>query len=126
MKNVDPFNGDGQFCDKGPQYRSAIFYHNKAQENIARQSKKKLEQDPRYKKFGKVQTDMLPLTPSTLGKSIIKIIMSKTQPVTNSTDILVDVTNVLRKFGVQKSQRRNCSDVVVHSLFSIAWLKFMI
>ncbi|MCB1197329.1 MAG: peptide-methionine (S)-S-oxide reductase MsrA [Deltaproteobacteria bacterium] len=67
-KNVDPFNGDGQFCDKGPQYRSAIFYHNKAQENIARQSKKKLEQDPRYKKFGKVQTDMLPFDAFYLGE----------------------------------------------------------
>jgi len=24
-KNIDPLNADGQFCDKGSQYRSAIF-----------------------------------------------------------------------------------------------------
>ena len=26
-KNIDPLNADGQFCDRGSQYRSTIFYH---------------------------------------------------------------------------------------------------
>ena len=25
-KNIDPFDGEGQFCDKGDQYVSALFY----------------------------------------------------------------------------------------------------
>lgn len=30
-RNVDPLNGEGQFCDKGPQYTSAIFFQNEDQ-----------------------------------------------------------------------------------------------
>ena len=28
FKNIDPFDGNGQFCDKGYQYQSAIFLNN--------------------------------------------------------------------------------------------------
>ncbi len=31
-RNVDPFDGKGQFCDKGSQYRPGIFFHSPAQE----------------------------------------------------------------------------------------------
>ncbi|CAA0114967.1 Peptide methionine sulfoxide reductase MsrA [BD1-7 clade bacterium] len=41
---VDPFDNRGQFCDKGPSYRSAIFYLNAAQEKAAKQSLTKLNQ----------------------------------------------------------------------------------
>lgn len=37
--NVDPLDGDGQFCDKGDQYRSAIFYLNNTQKKQAEASK---------------------------------------------------------------------------------------
>ena len=30
-RNIDPTDGSGQFVDRGKQYRSAIFYHNKDQ-----------------------------------------------------------------------------------------------
>lgn len=30
-RNVDPTRDDGQFCDRGNQYRPAIFYHNDSQ-----------------------------------------------------------------------------------------------
>ena len=30
-RNIDPFAVDRQFCDAGPQYRSAIFYHDEDQ-----------------------------------------------------------------------------------------------
>lgn len=46
--NVDPFDAEGQFCDKGPSYRSAIFYLNSAQKQAATESKKEME-----KKLGK-------------------------------------------------------------------------
>jgi peptide-methionine (S)-S-oxide reductase len=41
--NVDPFDARGQFCDKGPQYRAAIFVQNDEEEKLARQSKQSLE-----------------------------------------------------------------------------------
>lgn len=40
--NIDPMNAKGQFCDDGNQYRSAIFYHDKAQKESAEASKKRV------------------------------------------------------------------------------------
>ena len=37
-KNVDPFDSQGQFCDKGYSYRSVIFYKNANQKKIIDQS----------------------------------------------------------------------------------------
>ncbi|PSQ97197.1 MAG: peptide-methionine (S)-S-oxide reductase [Bacteroidetes bacterium SW_9_63_38] len=36
--NVDPFDGTGQFCDRGSQYRPAIFAHNAEQRRLAKKS----------------------------------------------------------------------------------------
>ena len=41
-RNVDPHDADGQFCDKGPHYRGAIFYQGEAQKKVAEDSKKAL------------------------------------------------------------------------------------
>ena len=37
--NIDPFDAKGQFCDKGPSYRSAIFVSNEQQLKLAQKSK---------------------------------------------------------------------------------------
>ena len=37
--NVDPTDSEGQFCDRGTQYRSAIFYHDEEQKRLAEKSK---------------------------------------------------------------------------------------
>jgi peptide-methionine (S)-S-oxide reductase len=42
-RNVDPTAKDRQFCDRGSQYRSAIFYHDEAQRAAAEQSRAELE-----------------------------------------------------------------------------------
>jgi peptide-methionine (S)-S-oxide reductase len=42
--NVDPLNPDGQFCDYGNQYRTAIFYHDAAQKQLAEQTRNALSQ----------------------------------------------------------------------------------
>ena len=42
--NIDPFDDQGQFCDKGPSYLSAIFVANKNEKKIAEQSKRKVEE----------------------------------------------------------------------------------
>jgi len=42
-KNIDPFDVRGQFCDKGPQYRAAIFTNNKNEILLAEKSKQTLQ-----------------------------------------------------------------------------------
>jgi peptide-methionine (S)-S-oxide reductase len=37
-RNVDPFDARGQFCDKGSQYRPAIFVHDAEQQRLAEES----------------------------------------------------------------------------------------
>ncbi|TWU50992.1 Peptide methionine sulfoxide reductase MsrA [Rubripirellula tenax] len=37
--NVDPIKANGQFCDEGGQYRTAIFYENDDQKKLAEESK---------------------------------------------------------------------------------------
>jgi len=41
-RNVDPVDGGGQFCDRGPQYRPAIFYHSAEQQPLAETSKQQV------------------------------------------------------------------------------------
>lgn len=44
-KNIDPIDAQGQFCDRGDSYRSAIFYSNERQKELAEQSKTDLEKE---------------------------------------------------------------------------------
>ncbi len=48
--NIDPLTPNRQFCDKGSQYRSAIFFHDQTQRQLAEQSKKELEASKRFKR----------------------------------------------------------------------------
>jgi peptide-methionine (S)-S-oxide reductase len=41
--HIDPFDAQGQFCDKGSSYVSAIFVANEAERKIAEESKRKVE-----------------------------------------------------------------------------------
>jgi len=38
-RNIDPFDDGGQFCDRGPSYRSAIFVANADERELAQQAK---------------------------------------------------------------------------------------
>jgi peptide methionine sulfoxide reductase msrA/msrB len=49
-KHVDPTDPGGQFVDRGPQYRTVIFYHNDDQKRLAEQSKKELAESGRFGK----------------------------------------------------------------------------
>jgi peptide-methionine (S)-S-oxide reductase len=40
--NVDPLDAGGQFCDRGSQYRSAVFVHDAEQRRLAQASKAEL------------------------------------------------------------------------------------
>ena len=41
--NIDPFDANGQFCDKGESYKSVVFYENSDQKKIIETSIKKIE-----------------------------------------------------------------------------------
>jgi len=49
-KQIDPTDPGGQFVDRGPQYRSAIFYHNDWQKKMAERSKAALGKLGRHQK----------------------------------------------------------------------------
>jgi methionine-S-sulfoxide reductase len=42
-RTIDPTDAGGQFCDRGSQYRSAIFAHDAAQQRMAEESRRRLE-----------------------------------------------------------------------------------
>jgi methionine-S-sulfoxide reductase len=54
-RHVDPTRDDGQFCDRGPQYRPAIFYQDQAQKKLALASTKKIEQSKPFTEPLKVE-----------------------------------------------------------------------
>lgn len=56
--NVDPTQADGQFCDHGSQYRSAIFYRGDEQKKLAEASKTALAKTKPFK--GDIVTAILP------------------------------------------------------------------
>jgi len=58
-RHVDPTDPGGQFADRGPQYRTAIFYHDEDQRRLAEEAKKQLNASGRFKK--PVVTEIVPL-----------------------------------------------------------------
>jgi peptide-methionine (S)-S-oxide reductase len=48
-RNIDPTTPDRQFCDRGNQYRPAIFYHDDEQKRLAEDSKRALEKAKPFK-----------------------------------------------------------------------------
>lgn len=58
-RHIDPTDAGGQFVDRGPQYRTAIFYHNEDQRRLAESSKLALEQSGRFDR--PIVTEILPL-----------------------------------------------------------------
>jgi peptide-methionine (S)-S-oxide reductase len=49
-KNIDPLDPDGQFCDKGPQYTTAIFYAGDEQKKAAEASLEKWKSSELFSK----------------------------------------------------------------------------
>ncbi|MHA6482612.1 peptide-methionine (S)-S-oxide reductase MsrA [Paenibacillus sp. strain BS8-2] len=47
---IDPTDAEGQFQDRGSQYRTAVFYHHEEQRELALASKHALEQSGRFDK----------------------------------------------------------------------------
>ena len=49
-RNINPTDNSGQFVDRGPQYRTGIFYTNEKQKELAEKSKENLTKSGRFKK----------------------------------------------------------------------------
>ena len=46
--NIDPLTRNRQFCDRGAQYRTAIFFHDREQERLAHETKRRIEESGRF------------------------------------------------------------------------------
>ena len=55
-RNIDPTDAGGQFCDRGPQYRSAVFFADAGEQDEAVRQKARLEKE----KGMRVVTEILP------------------------------------------------------------------
>lgn len=49
-RHIDPTDPGGQFVDRGPQYRSAIFYHDEEQKQLAEKSREALDRSGKFSK----------------------------------------------------------------------------
>jgi peptide methionine sulfoxide reductase msrA/msrB len=58
-RHVDPTDAGGQFVDRGPQYRSAIFYADETQKRLAEQSRERLAASGPFNR--PIVTEILPL-----------------------------------------------------------------
>ncbi|MFH1078662.1 MAG: peptide-methionine (R)-S-oxide reductase MsrB [Pseudomonadota bacterium] len=59
-RQIDPTDPGGQFADRGPHYRSAIFYHDNQQRRLAEKSKDALAKSGRFQKS--IVTEIIPFT----------------------------------------------------------------
>jgi peptide methionine sulfoxide reductase msrA/msrB len=59
-RHIDPTDPDGQFADRGPQYRPVIFYHDEEQKKQAEQSREEMTKSRRFK--GLITTAIEPIT----------------------------------------------------------------
>ena len=49
-QNVDPTTADRQFCDRGSQYRTGIFFHDEEQRRLAEETRSEIEEQGVLKK----------------------------------------------------------------------------
>ena len=47
-RQIDPTDAGGQFADRGPQYHTAIFFHDESQRELAERSRKELEASGKF------------------------------------------------------------------------------
>ncbi|MDD4954534.1 MAG: peptide-methionine (S)-S-oxide reductase MsrA [Candidatus Omnitrophica bacterium] len=59
-KQINPTDNTGQFCDRGPQYRPVIFYHDEEQKFLAQESKNKLNNEKKFS--AAINTEILPFS----------------------------------------------------------------
>lgn len=62
-RHIDPTDAGGQFVDRGPQYRSVIYYHDEEQRRLAEESKQNLGRSGPLQKIKKpIATEIIKFT----------------------------------------------------------------
>ena len=82
-RQIDPTDSDGQFVDRGSQYRSVIFYHSEEQKMLAEQSKQALEKSGRFSK--PIVTEIIKAPSSTRQRNTTRTTTRRTPSGTSST-----------------------------------------
>ena len=57
-RQIDPTDAGGQFSDRGPGYRTAVFYHDERQRRLAEESRRRLAESGRFD--APIATEILP------------------------------------------------------------------
>jgi len=65
-RHVDPFDKKGQFCDRGDQYRPAIFTHSDTQRDIAKKSRRAIDTSGKFKQ--KIVVEITPASKFTAAE----------------------------------------------------------
>lgn len=65
-RHIDPTDAEGQFCDKGSSYRSAIFYEGDEQQEVAEASLSSLQNNKPFEQA--IVTPLLPAKPFYLAE----------------------------------------------------------
>jgi peptide methionine sulfoxide reductase msrA/msrB len=60
-RQIDPTDPGGQFADRGPQYRTLIYYHDETQKELAERTKAELGESGRFD--GPIVTEIVPAGP---------------------------------------------------------------
>lgn len=76
---IDPTDDGGQFFDRGPSYRTAIFYHNEMQKELAEKSKQTLAESGMFKE--PIVTEIRPAAPFMRLKNTINISIKKSREI---------------------------------------------
>ena len=95
---VNPTDNEGQFVDRGEQYRTLIFYQSEEQKEKAEHSRKVLNESGRYK--APVITEIRKFGLFIQPKNIIRIITKRTPSVINTIVLIQAVINIWKKYGV--------------------------
>ena len=99
-RQIDPTDTGGQFVDRGPHYRSAIFYHNDEQKQLAEKSKEELEKSEKFDK--PIVTDILKSSKFYKAEDYHQDYHRKDPIRYRFTDHTLAVTSIWIKCGVMK------------------------
>ena len=100
-RNIDPTDGAGQFCDKGLQYRTAIFYGDEEEKRLSEESKKSIEASKPFPEA--IVTPILPHPCSTRPRDTIRITTRRTPSATNTTNGVADALRGWKSSGAQRT-----------------------
>lgn len=96
-RTIDPTDPQGQFCDKGSTYRTALFYQTEAQKQVFETSLQELNATKPF--AAPVVTQLLPAKPFMSRKVTIKIITKRIQCAISTIAGIVGAIQRLKSFG---------------------------